>query len=128
MGDRPTKLELLEAVRSFLDGELIPELEGVRRFHARVASNALAIVAREIELEPAQLRDRHARLCELLGASQPAPSEIGELSDAVERLERELCDRIRAGEADRSPWRERVVEHLRASVRERLAVANPTYR
>ena len=53
--DRPTKQELLAAVRSFLEKDLLPELEGVRRFHARVSINALGIVLRELELSRERL-------------------------------------------------------------------------
>lgn len=126
--DRPTQLELLAAVRSFLEKELLPELEGVRRFHTRVAANALAIVARELEQWPAQLPVRHARLAELLGRHDAAPDETAALARGVEELERELCARIRAGDADTGPLRQRVLAHLHASVRERLAVSNPGYR
>ena len=126
--DRPTKLELLEAVRQFLDRELVPELEGVHRFHARVAGNVLGIVAREIELEGPALRRRHAALAELLACDRPAPLEPPALAREVEALERELAERIRAGQADAAPERERVLACLWVSVRERLTIANPTYR
>jgi aminoglycoside phosphotransferase (APT) family kinase protein len=49
---RPTASELLEAVREFLTGQVMPATSGQLAFHARVAANALAIVAREIELGP----------------------------------------------------------------------------
>jgi aminoglycoside phosphotransferase (APT) family kinase protein len=47
---RPTASELLEAVREFLLGSVMPATTGQLAFHARVAANALAIVARELEL------------------------------------------------------------------------------
>ena len=128
MGDRPTRSELLEAVRRFIDQDLFPELEGVRRFHARVASNVLAIVGRELELEGTQLPARHARLQHLLGKSEPAPAERDALVAELDALEAELAAQIRSGEADAEPRRAEVVAHLLASVRERLAVANPDYR
>ncbi len=46
----PTASELLEAVREFLLGGVMPATTGQVAFHARVAANALAIVARELEL------------------------------------------------------------------------------
>ncbi len=113
MSDRPTKLELLAAVRAFIDRELLPELEGVRRFHARVASNVLGIVSREIELEGPALRARYARLAELLGSESSPASELGALDRQLEELERELVQRIRAGDADASPWRADLLAHLR---------------
>jgi aminoglycoside phosphotransferase (APT) family kinase protein len=47
---RPTASELLEAVREFLTGQVMPASTGQLAFHARVAANILGIVAREIEL------------------------------------------------------------------------------
>jgi aminoglycoside phosphotransferase (APT) family kinase protein len=47
---RPTSSELLEAVREFLTGTVLPQTSGQLSFHARVAANALAIVLRELEL------------------------------------------------------------------------------
>jgi hypothetical protein len=46
--DRPVAAELAEAVRDFLERELLPTLEDHRlRFRTLVAMNALSIVARE---------------------------------------------------------------------------------
>jgi len=125
--DRPTKQELLEAVRRFLAQELMPELEGVRRFHARVSVNALAIVLRELALEAEQRPAQHARLCALLGRADAPPADAAALDLAVEALERELCTRIRAGFGDAPDTRTRLLAHLRATAAERLAVSNPTY-
>jgi aminoglycoside phosphotransferase (APT) family kinase protein len=47
---RPTASELLEAVREFLTGQVMPASTGQIAFHARVAANVLGIVARELEL------------------------------------------------------------------------------
>jgi aminoglycoside phosphotransferase (APT) family kinase protein len=49
---RPTASELLEAVREFLTGQVMPASAGQLAFHARVAANVLGIVARELELGP----------------------------------------------------------------------------
>ena len=49
---RPTASELLEAVREFLTDQVMPATSGQLAFHARVAANTLAIVARELELGP----------------------------------------------------------------------------
>jgi aminoglycoside phosphotransferase (APT) family kinase protein len=47
---RPTSSELLEAVREFLTGQVMPACTGQLAFHARVAANILGMVARELEL------------------------------------------------------------------------------
>lgn len=52
---RPTASELLEAVREFLTGQVMPASSGQLAFHTRVAANVLGIVARELELGPIPL-------------------------------------------------------------------------
>jgi aminoglycoside phosphotransferase (APT) family kinase protein len=49
---RPTASELLDAVRGYLTDQVMPATSGQLAFHARVAANALAIVARELEAGP----------------------------------------------------------------------------
>jgi aminoglycoside phosphotransferase (APT) family kinase protein len=49
---RPTAAELLEAVREFLTGQVMPATAGQLSFHARVAANVIGIVARELQLGP----------------------------------------------------------------------------
>jgi hypothetical protein len=72
MSDRPTALELLEAVEEFLSSEVRPTLDDQRlKFRTLVAINALGIARRE------------------LGADEPG---LGE--DEI----RELARRIRAGD------------------------------
>ena len=50
MSDRPNAVELLEAVREFLEREILPALDDQRlRFRTLVAMNALGIAQRELE-------------------------------------------------------------------------------
>jgi hypothetical protein len=50
MSDRPTALELLEAVEEFLSSEVLPALDDQRlKFRTLVAMNALGIARRELE-------------------------------------------------------------------------------
>lgn len=129
MQDRPDARELLDAVRGFLEEQVVPSLEGTRQFHARVAANVLAIVGRELEGGEAQLRDEWRRLVTLLAAPAAEPPADGAaLLDAVRTLNAELASRVRAGDAEREPWRGRVLAHLRATADDRLAIANPRYR
>lgn len=103
--DVPTARELVEAVREWIerDDGRVPN-----RFHARVASNVLSIVERELELGPAQARAHAARL-----------EQLGVADDA------ELAAAIRAGDLD--VRLDEVRELVWASVRDKLAVANPKY-
>jgi hypothetical protein len=128
MQDRPTALELLAAVRAFLEADLVPTLEGRRRFHTLVAANVLSVVERELAQEEEQLArqwDRLAALFALDPAARPQPASA--LRDAVRDLETRLGERIRAGDADGGEFAERVRAHVRATVVEKLAVANPRF-
>ena len=124
MQDRPTAIELLDAARGFLESELIPALEGRKQFHARVAANVLAIVARELDMESGHLGAEWRRLDELLG-EVPLPAEPGSLREALRARTEALSESIRRGEADEGERRNAVIAHVRETVREKLAIANP---
>ncbi len=125
MNDRPTAVELLGAVRRFLEREVVPALEGPRRYHARVAANVVGVVAREIEVEEQQLGAEWERLGRLLGRVEPPPAGCDTLRSAVRAGTEEIARRIRAGEADSGPWRDALIVHLRATVADKLDVARP---
>ena len=124
MQDRPTLAELLDAVHGFLEQDAVGALEGTAKFHARVAANVLAIAGRELELEPLHLAAEWQRLDALLD-SAPAPADVAELRDGIRARTETLCERIRRGDADDGVFRVAVFAHVRATVREKLAVANP---
>ena len=127
MQDRPTALELLAAVRGFLE-ELGAGLEGRRRFHALVAANVLRIVERELAGEEEQLARQWDRLAALLGVDASSkPLALSALRTAVRELETRLAERIRAGDADAAEFADRVRAHVRTTVVEKLAVANPRF-
>ena len=128
MQDRPSSLELLRAVREFLEDDLVHTLEGRRRFHALVAANVLGLVERELHGEEEQLGRQWGRLAELFALDRTTrPAAVSALRDAVRDLETRLVERIRAGEADSGDFATRVRAHVRATVEEKLAVANPKY-
>jgi len=124
MQDRPTRHELLEAVQRFIDEVLVPDLEGRLKFLARVSANVLRIVDREIENEPAHLAREWEGLDGLLGA-EPMPADPAAAREGLARRTEALCARVRAGEADSGTFRETVLAHLRATIREKLTVSDP---
>lgn len=124
MQDRPSAAELLDAVRGFLETDVIPALEGRKQFHTRVAANVLAIVARELALEDGQLESEWRRLDGLLGVAE-MPEKGDPLRESLRARTEALCERIRRGDADGGEFAHRVLAHVRETVREKLAVANP---
>lgn len=62
MSDRPTALELLEAVEEFLSSEVLPTLDDQRlKFRTLVATNALGIARRELEAKEPGLGEDELR-------------------------------------------------------------------
>ena len=127
MQDRPNPTELLGAVRAFLETDVVPNMSGRRRFHALVAANVLAIVERELVREEERVLDEWRSLARLLQVTADPPPRLELLKAAVRELEEQLNERIRAGEADAGDFAERVHAHLRATVLEKLRIANPKY-
>ena len=124
MQDRPTSLELLDAVQRFLDEEIVPDTQGRRSFLARVAANAVRIVAREIRADEEQARREWDGLDALMGSAVP-PASLADTKKAILARTAALCEKIREGAADEGPWRPAVLAHVRRTVRDKLAVADP---
>ncbi len=125
MNDRPDAVELLRAVELFLERDAVPALDGVRQFHARVAANVVAMVARELETEEGHLAAEWAGLSELLGEATPLPAERAAQREGILARNRELVRRIRAGDADAWPWRQHLLAHLERTTAAKLEVSRP---
>jgi len=106
--DAPSTLQMVEAVREWLENDVMPAVQGRLNFHTRVAINMLAMVEREAVLGDQQRVDHQARL-----------QKIGAVDDV------ELAQRIRNGEFDDSL--KEVMATLKDSIRDKLLVANPKY-
>ena len=125
MNDRPDAGELLRAVERFLESDVVPALDGVHRFHARVAANVVAIVARELETQEPHLRSEWEGLSRLLDDPSPFPEGFAAQRAAITDRNEEVVRRIRAGAADGSPWREALLTHLERVVAHKLEVSHP---
>ncbi len=113
--DVPSVQQLVESVREWLERDVLAGTTGRLQFHTRVAINVLAMVERELELGPEQA-DRHRERLTDLGFAN----------------DEELASAIRnASDAPRSPDDTSPEAAIRAavwaSVRDKLAVANPKY-
>jgi hypothetical protein len=128
MNDRPSAAELSDAVRHFLEAELLPALSDARlRFQTLIAANVLGIVARELPAEEAHLAEEQALLGRILHQEQSRPATLAELRQAVLRGNWELCERIKAGAFDEGEAFRQLAEQLRAVVVRKLEIANPRY-
>ena len=127
MQDRPTTVELLEAVREFLEREVLPALTvHGPRYRMLIALNVLRIVEREVPGREARLSAELAALADLLDRPDLAPPADAALVEArVREANHELCERIRTGAADAGPWRARVLAYVGAMVEEKLAINDP---
>jgi len=105
---RPTSQELVEAVREFLEADVMEATEGRIQFHTRVAINVLGMVQREIELGPAQAAAHRERL-----------HALGFESDT------ELAAAIRRGDIDGRY--DEIKAAVYDSVVDKLKVANAKY-
>ena len=112
--DQPSIQELVEAVKHFIEARAMPELKGHTAFHARVAANALGIVARQLALGPEAAETERTRLAALLGRD-----------GTLEELNRALCGEIREGRIGLdTPG---LAEHLEKTTRDKVSIDQPTY-
>ena len=106
--DMPSTAELVEAVREWLQSDVLAATDGRLQYHTRVAINVLSIVERELALGATHEAAHLDRL-----------RSLGVADDAA------LAAAIRSGELDdRLPEVRALVWQ---SVRDKLAVANPRY-
>ena len=110
----PTAPELVRAVAQWID-EVRPQLDQRNAYLARVASNALALVERELNLGAGVEAALAPQLAALLGCGGP-----------YEELIRTLCERLRSGAMDiDTPG---LVAFLREDTLARLTIDQPGYR
>jgi len=105
---RPSIVELVTAVREFLESDVMEATEGRVQFHTRVSVNALRMVERELELGAPQA-----------GAHAAALARLGVADEAA------LAKAIRDGSLD--DRHDEVFTVVRDTVRAKLEVANPRY-
>jgi hypothetical protein len=116
MHDAPSNSELIEGVKHFLDTVAMPQLSGHAAFHARVASNALAIVLRDLAHRPNADATARARLIHLLGAPSTA---------SLEDLNKALCHGLKSGRLGlETPG---LLTHLKMTAIDQVSVDQPNY-
>lgn len=116
MHDQPSISELVQAVKSFIDETAAPQLKGHAAFHARVASNALATILRDLEQRPTAETAERIGLIALLGADE---------NQTTEALNRDLSQRIHSGEITvDTPG---LLAHLKRTTMAQVEIDQPRY-
>ena len=119
--DRASAEELLGGVEAFLRKDVLPQLSGASIYKCRVAANILSIVQRELALGNAADSTELQSLQKLLGRE----GEGFDTSSRLDDLNAELCTDIRSGKLDEQ--RDGVMNHVRSTLQDKLAIANPKY-
>jgi hypothetical protein len=123
MNDRPDAKNLLATARDALAAEILPTLKGRARYTALMIVNAISIAEREIEAGAAPSRAEYERLQNLLRERSGSSSDEARYAELA-GYNRRLAEEIRAGRFD-GPERAALIEHLRRTTEEKLAVSNP---
>lgn len=116
MHDQPSVREMVEAVKNFVDDTAMPELEGRAAFHARVASNVLSTILRDIEARKTNEEREKARLISLLGMNPDIDLKV---------MNEKLRERIRAAELTIES--DGLLSHLKKTAIAQLKVDQPNY-
>lgn len=124
MQDRPTALELLHAIERFLEEQVVPATHGTVQFHTRVSVNALRIVQRELQNEEEALRTEWAGLDGVLGVATP-PATLAALKEGLAGRNEELSELVRSGAADDGETANAIYDHVRQTVLDKAAIADP---
>jgi len=119
--DRASAEELLGGVEAFLRKDVLPQLSGASIYKCRVAANILSIVQRELALGEKADSTELQSLQKLLGRE----GEGFDASSRLDDLNAELCTDIRGGKLDGQ--RDVVMNHVRSTLQDKLAIANPKY-
>src|ERR671923_1584797 len=116
MADRPDAAELVEAVREFIEAEVLPAVSDARlKFRLLVAANALTIAQRDLQIGD-ELLAEEVTLLEKLSGSRAS----GTPRERTTALARELSCRIRRGDVPPG-----AVETLRRIADLKLRAASP---
>jgi hypothetical protein len=134
MYDRPHLTELIAAARGHIESQLIPAVKADPKlyFQTLVAVNVLKIAERQIALADEHISAEWTRLdgldaVVLQRTVLPLPTGPRERAASILRRNRRLCEDITRGMFDKPQGRKLLFEHLLATTREQLLVANPKY-
>jgi hypothetical protein len=121
--DRPTAVELLDALADFMRDRAANARDRWERFQFQVATNSLSIIKRELEMEDGFIREEWRGLDGLIGDEGLPDGQAATVARLDARNE-ELVRRIHAGQFDGAE-EDRLLRHLLATVLNKVRIASP---
>jgi hypothetical protein len=122
MQDRPTAVELLDALGDFMRDRAAHARDRWERFQFQVAANSIGIIGRELALEDGFMRDEWRALDALLGG-ETMPVEQAAFASRLRQRNEALVERIRAGDFDADD--DALVPYLWQTVVNKVQIASP---
>ncbi len=122
MQDRPTAIELLDALGDFMRDRATHARDRWERFQFQVAANSIGIIGRELALEDGFMREEWRALDGLL-REEAMPVEQAAFVARLRERNEALAERIRAGEYDRDDGV--LVPYLWEKVVHKVQIASP---
>lgn len=123
MQDRPTAIELLDAIGDFMRDRASHARDRWERFQFQVAANSLGIVRRELEMDDGFMRAEWRGLDRLLGVEDQPSERMSFVARLTERNS-DLANRIRRGEFDAN-HEDVLLPHLWETVVNKCRIASP---
>ena len=124
MQDRPTAIELLDALRDFMRDRAEHSRDRWERFQFQVAANSLGIIGRELAMDDAFMREEWHGLDRLLGV-EPAPETQEAFRVRLRARNEELAHKIRNGGFDDTAAEAELLPHILATVVNKVRIASP---
>lgn len=127
MNDRPTLVEILDAVRHHLETNIIPAVKGDSRvyFQTLVAVNLLKIAGRDAEMGYTQQLEAWTAI---EGHDANDTIQPDDLARRLEGFHAALCDAIRRGERDTDIHAQSALyQQMRALTERALQINNPKF-
>jgi hypothetical protein len=121
--DRPTAIELLDALGDFMRDRAANARDRWERFQFQVAANSLGIISRELAMEDGFMREEWRGLDGLLGG-EDVPATQPEFAARLRQRNEALSERIRDGgfDGDREPA---LLAHIWETVVNKTRIASP---
>ena len=123
MQDRPTAVELLDALGDFMRDRAAHARDRWERFQFQVAANSIGIISRELQMEDEFMRAEWRGLDSLLG-EESVPEERAAWQARIEERNTRLAERIRRGEFD-GDAEDALLQHVWETVVNKVRIASP---